>query len=202
MRAPAELSKMPPELPPMPPSSLPSPGPSTPPAASPTTVLQGSGLGDALVPSESSGASSATKKRKKRKKKATTAATLGDDDDAVLRQAEAKITGDDEAAWRARARARLDRLRAVVNDADELQRELTEAADRFADAEHAEQLVNTGLRSAHTLLSEREKALATSKAEAANLSAEVSTLTGYVNLLTKVMDLQLVARRANDRSCA
>lgn len=149
--------------------------------SSPTTVLQGDGLGGTLSVSASdpNGATlSASKKRKKRKKKAGTVIALNEEDDPLLREAEAKIFGDDEEAWRNRARVRLDRLRAVARDVDDLRRELSEAANRFADAERAEQLVNSGLRSAHTLLAEREKSLATATSEGATLTAEVASLTG------------------------
>ncbi len=163
-------------------------------ASSPTAVLPGDSndpqappksLGDALS------SMAAGKKKRRRKKKGLLALESSLDGlDAELVEAEKQIgTNDDIGSWRARAGLRLDRLRGVAGELDTLRRELKDAVDRADDAQNAERMVNAGLRSAHTLLAERDKALASSTSHAATLTAEVSTLTDEKRKIEKRLAL-------------
>lgn len=164
-------------------------------ASSPIAVLPNE-AGDAQAPPKSLGdalssVAVANRKKRRRKKKGVLAldSSLADMDTELV-EAEKRIgSGDDIGSWRARAVVRLDRLKAVSAEIESLKRELNDAACRADDARHAEQLVNTGLRDAHLLLAERDKALASSTSRAATLTAEVTTLTDEKRKIEKRLTL-------------
>ncbi len=98
--------------------------------------------------------------------------------DQTLENEERNIVGEDQSAWRLRAICRIKRLQEVTIELEQLREELQVATDRYSDAEHAEKVVNKGLKGAHVLLEQREKTINALNHTNANLNAEIAQFTG------------------------
>lgn len=122
----------------------------------------------------------ASKKKRRRKRNKNVARslteTLASEVDRQIHRDERDVASEDAALWQSKAEQRLGQLNDAVQELRRLEAEVSVSAARVEDAEAAEAAVNAGLKSAHSLIAERDRALAEMKTENANFRAEVAQL--------------------------
>lgn len=97
--------------------------------------------------------------------------------DVVAEMTDPDTDADTIESWRAKAKQRLSLLQDLNEHSRRIKEELHVAHQRATDAEEAESLVNEGLKTATSLLAERDRQVSDLTSTNANLRAELNTVT-------------------------